>query len=95
MIKCLKWLCILLAFGIYASPAKAQTDDFLSIAKHEAKNELWLNPGMFSYHFERERSFNSRNVGFGAEYRFSSVASVTVGTYRNSYHESSNYIGAY
>ena len=82
-------------FCTLSAPAKAQASDFFSIAKHEAQSELWLNPGMFSYHFDRERSFNSRNIGFGAEYRFSSVASFTVGTYNNSYHESSNYIGAY
>ncbi len=82
-------------FCTLSAPAKAQTSDFFSIAKHEAQSELWLNPGMFSYHFDRERSFNSRNIGFGAEYRFSSVASFTAGTYNNSYHESSNYIGAY
>jgi hypothetical protein len=97
MIKCLKWMFIALSFCALSlgAPAKTYASDFFSIAKHEAQSELWLNPGMLSYHFERERSFNSRNVGFGAEYRFSSVASVTLGTYRNSYHESSNYIGAY
>ncbi len=82
-------------FCTLSAPAKTQASDFFSIAKHEAQSELWLNPGMFSYHFDRERSFNSRNIGFGAEYRFSSVASFTIGTYNNSYHESSNYIGAY
>ena len=95
MIKCLKWMFLAVTLCTLSAPAKAQISDFFSIAKHEAQSELWLNPGMFSYHFDRERSFNSRNIGFGAEYRFSSVASFTVGTYNNSYHESSNYIGAY
>lgn len=95
MIKCLKWMFLAVTFCTLSAPAKTQASDFFSIAKHEAQSELWLNPGMFSYHFDRERSFNSRNIGFGAEYRFSSVASFTVGTYNNSYHESSNYIGAY
>jgi hypothetical protein len=97
MIKYLKWMFVAVSFCtlILSAPAKTHASDLLGIASHEPKSELWLNPGMLSYHFERERSFNSRNVGFGAEYRFSSVASVTLGTYRNSYHESSNYIGAY
>lgn len=56
---------------------------------------MWLNPGLYSYHFDRNGDFNSVNYGFGAEYKFSSVASVTVGTYRNSYYHSSNCIGAY
>jgi len=83
------------ALGTVAAPAKTHASEFFSIAKHEAQSELWLNPGMFSYHFDRERTFNSRNIGFGAEYRFSSVASFTIGTFNNSYHESSKYIGAY
>jgi hypothetical protein len=95
MIKCLKWMFLAVTFCALSAPAKTQASDFFSIAKHEAQSELWLNPGMFSYHFDRDRSFNSRNMGFGAEYRYSSVASLTLGTYRNSYHESSNYMGAY
>lgn len=59
------------------------------------KSELWLNPGLYSYHFDQNKNFNSVNYGVGAEYRFSSVASVTVGNYRNSYYHASTYIGAY
>lgn len=59
------------------------------------KSELWLNPGLLSYHFDQSQDFNAVNYGFGGEYRFSSVASVTVGTYRNSNYHQSNYIGAY
>jgi hypothetical protein len=95
MLKCLKLIFISAAICTLSAPASSYANDFLAIADHEPKSELWLNPGMLSYHFDRERSFNSRNVGFGAEYRYSTVASVTLGTYRNSYHESSNYIGAY
>ena len=95
MIKCLRLIFVFATFCTLSAPAKTQASEFFSIAKHEVQSELWLNPGMLSYHFDRERSFNSRNFGIGAEYRFSSVASVTLGTYNNSYHESSNYIGAY
>lgn len=59
------------------------------------KSELWLNPGFYSYHFDENKSFNSINYGFGAEYQFSSVASVTIGTYRNSYYHQSQYVGMY
>ena len=59
------------------------------------KSELWLNPGLASYHFDQGKDFNAGNYGFGAEYKFSSVASVTVGTFRNSNYHQSNYIGAY
>lgn len=59
------------------------------------KSQLWLNPGLYSYHFDRNRDFNSFNYGFGAEYKFSSVASITFGSYRNSYYHPSLYVGAY
>ncbi len=95
MPKRLKLIVIAATLSMLSAPTTADANDFFAIADHEPKNELWLNPGMFSYHFDRDRSFNSRNVGFGVEYRYSSVASLTLGTYNNSYHESSNYIGAY
>jgi hypothetical protein len=59
------------------------------------RNEVWLNPGLLSYHFDQNKDFNSLNYGFGVEYRFSAVTSLTAGTYRNSYYRQSNYIGAY
>ena len=59
------------------------------------KSELWLNPGLASYHFDQNTNFNSLNYGIGAEYQFSSVASITAGTFRNSYYHPSTYIGAY
>ena len=59
------------------------------------KSELWLNPGLLSYHFDQSKNFNAVNYGIGAEYRFSSVASITAGTFRNSNYHQSNYIGAY
>ncbi len=59
------------------------------------KNELWLNPGLLSYHFDQDKDYNSFNYGIGGEYKFSSVASLTAGTFRNSNYDQSNYIGAY
>jgi hypothetical protein len=95
MLKRLKLIVIAGTLSMLSAPATSYANDFFALAAHEPKSELWLNPGMFSYHFDRERTFNSRNIGFGAEYRFSSVASFTIGTFSNSYHESSKYIGAY
>ncbi len=95
MLKRLKLIVIAGTLSISSAPTTSYANDFFAVAAHEPKGELWLNPGMLSYHFDRERSFNSRNFGIGAEYRFSSVASFTIGTYNNSYHESSKYIGAY
>lgn len=59
------------------------------------KSELWLNPGLLSYHFDQSKNFNAVNYGFGGEYKFSSVTSLTAGTFRNSNYHQSSYIGAY
>ena len=59
------------------------------------KSELWINPGLLSYHFDQSKDFNAVNYGIGGEYQFSSVASLTAGTFRNSNYRQSNYIGAY
>ena len=54
-------------------------------------NELWLNAGMQSYHFAKEQHFNNNNLGVGVEYAFNTVASVTVGEYKNSLRHQTNY----
>jgi len=48
---------------------------------------------MFSRHFERNRGFRENNYGLGAEITLSEVHSVTVGTFRNSDDQRSNYVG--
>lgn len=67
----------------------------IDVVEPISKSEVWLSPGLLSYHFDQNKDFNSLNYGFGGEYKFSSVASLAAGTYRNSYYRQSNYIGAY
>lgn len=57
--------------------------------------ELWLNPGFYSYHPEQNLGFNNSNYGFGGEYRYSTVSSVTLGFFENSVRETSHYAGWY
>jgi hypothetical protein len=73
----------------------ANDDGLITVIEVERKNELWLNAGMHSYHYDKSQSFNNNNVGFGAEYQFSSVASVTVGGFKNSDSSHSNYAGIF
>ena len=61
----------------------------------ESKNEIWVNPGMYSEHFQKNQNLNSNNSGLGLEYRFSTVASATIGNYKNSNNCHSNYVGLY
>lgn len=57
--------------------------------------ELWLNPGFYAYHFQRERHLNDHAYGFGAEYRFSETGAITAGTFRNSNWAHSHYLAYY
>ena len=67
--------------------------DWLTWHDYETRNQLWINPGMISYHFQN--GYNNDNWGGGAEYRFANVASVTVGRFYNSDRAYSNYAGVY
>ena len=58
-------------------------------------NEVWLNPGFYSRHFQNDIGLDNDNFGFGAEYRFSTVNSVTVGRFLNSDRDYSDYAGLY
>jgi hypothetical protein len=58
-------------------------------------NELWINPGFATLHFQSDKDLNGNNRGLGGEYRFSTVASVTAGRFYNSDRMWSNYVGVY
>ena len=87
-IKIIKILAgIVLVFIPLTSHAK-----IISVIESKPASELWLNAGAYSYHFQRDKGFNSRNFGLGAEYRFSTVSSIVVGAFHNSDWYTSHYI---
>lgn len=88
----MKKLLIGATFAALSFPALADT--FTTI-ENQPLSELWINPGFYSYHFQRDKGFDDTNPGFGAEYRFSTVASATVGRFHNSDRRMSNYAGVY
>lgn len=75
--------------------ASAQSDSLLKIIDNKPLDEVWLNAGFNSYHFQRNKGLNDGNPGFGAEYRFSTVSSLTAGRFYNSERKYSNYAGIY
>jgi hypothetical protein len=89
-----KWLVFILFISTFKS-AFGSDDDVVKIIEPSSRSALWLNPGLYSYHFDRNRDFNAYNVGLGAEYQISTVTSITAGFYRNSYYQNSSYVGAY
>jgi hypothetical protein len=86
-----KLLGSLLALGLVGA---AQANPFETI-ENKPLNELWVNGGFYSYHFQRDKGFDDTNPGWGAEYRFSTVASATAGRFHNSDRAMSSYAGIY
>ncbi|MCE3262317.1 MAG: hypothetical protein K0R43_1396 [Pseudoduganella sp.] len=79
-------------FAALSFPALA---DPLVTVENQPVSELWINPGFYSYHFQRDKGLDDTNPGIGVEYRFSSVAAVTAGRFHNSDRQMSNYAGIY
>ncbi|MBU3621806.1 hypothetical protein [Polynucleobacter sp. CS-Odin-A6] len=95
MIKLFKTL-LFLSFFIGANQSySADSYGPIDVITPSSKSAVWINPGLLSYHFDQSQNFNAVNYGFGGEYQFSSVASITAGAFRNSHYHQSNYIGIY
>ena len=79
------------------TPVATTTPSFLGMDIIESKplEEVWIDSGFLSYHWDRDEGLNGNNYGLGAEYRFSTVSSVTVGRFYNSNREYSDYAGVY
>lgn len=82
--------CLGLAFISFTSSA-----DIFSVIESNPISELWLNPGLYSYHFQKNKGLNNNNFGLGGEYRYSTVSSVTFGMFENSDRQTSRYAGWY
>lgn len=55
--------------------------------------EVWLNPGMLSYHFTDDRDYREDNYGLGVEVFITPRHGVVAGSLLNSNDERSKYIG--
>jgi hypothetical protein len=83
---------IFLICALLTPAAHADTFTFIDA---EPRSELWLNAGFFSHHFQQTAGFNNRNLGFGGEYRYSTVSAITAGEFYNSDRRTSHYVGWY
>ena len=59
-------------------------------AKGEAK--VWLNPGLYSLHFDRDKDLRDDNLGFGVEAVLAPQHALGAGTFINSNRERSRYV---
>ena len=59
----------------------------------ERKTDVWINAGLLSYHFDRNKHYREFNYGFGAEANFSRNHGAIAGIVKNSESETTKYIG--
>ena len=100
--KCLLAGLTSLALGVHAQenpPTQSETSapGFLGMSLIDAqpRQQVWIDSGFETAHFDRHANLNGNNYGLGAEYRFSTVSSVTVGRFYNSNRAYSDYAGIY
>ncbi len=91
MIKSLR----IAGLALLACVSGAALADGFETIESKPLQEVWINGGFYSYHFQRDKGLNDSNPGLGAEWRFSTVASATVGRFYNSDRAYSNYAGVY
>ena len=58
----------------------------------EFSPEVWVNPGVYSLHFDRNRNLREDNVGFGAEVLLTRDHALMAGTIINSDRERTHYV---
>ena len=88
------WISILgISLSLILCPAKAAeiTSSATNTIDRKPLDEIWLNAGFYSYHFERNKNLEDNNIGLGIEYRYSSINSVIAGRFHNSSRQISSY----
>ncbi|MDM0043108.1 hypothetical protein QTH91_01310 [Variovorax dokdonensis] len=58
-------------------------------------SQVWINPGFYSVHFDRNAGLEDANYGIGIEWPLTDMLSFTAGGYRNSERMTSHYVGMY
>ena len=81
--------------SLVMSTTSYANEDWVRLIEPKAESQVWINPGMVSYHFQKDKDLNNGNWGGGLEYRFNTVASLTAGRFYNSNRGHSNYAGVY
>ena len=87
-----KILCCIL-FSIVSITSFAENFGPFAIVDSKPLSEFWVNPGFYSYHFNKDANLNDYNLGLGGEYRYSTTSSVEAGGFHNSNWKISHYVG--
>ena len=86
-VKLLQWL--ILTCATFAAAGASAQDSQKVFAP-----QVWLNPGTFSIHFDRDKDLREDNTGFGAEVALASDHVLAAGSFINSNRRRSRF-GAY
>jgi hypothetical protein len=74
----LKFRALLFVFPFLSFAATAQSSE------SGFTPQVWVNPGVYSYHFDRDKDFRSDNVGFGVEIAVKPEHRALAGSFINS-----------
>lgn len=61
---------ILLGMALFSKISAAESLGIFSIVESKPISELWLNPGFYSYHSQKNKGYNNRNFGLGENTAF-------------------------
>ena len=86
-LRAAQYLCAALVglFGVVAQAAEA--------GAQETWPRVWLNPGIYSYHFDSSKGLRNNNIGFGAEVMLNDDHVLMAGTFTNSNDATSHVFG--
>ena len=59
----------------------------------ESWPQVWLNPGIYSHHFDSDKGLRNNNIGFGAEVMLSNKHALMAGSFINSNRTRTRYAG--
>jgi hypothetical protein len=85
------FLLPLLILAPYSAVSYADESNTVQLIEAKPLDELWLNAGFYSYHFEKDKNLDDNDIGLGAEYRYSTINSITAGRFHNSDRQISSY----
>ena len=74
--------CLIALVLLFAAmhPAGAQADE----STQKSWPQVWLNPGIYSHHFDSDKGLRNNNIGFGAEVMLSDNHVLMAGSFVNS-----------
>lgn len=82
-----RFACVLLA--LFGASAWAQD----GTSRVGVYPDVWINPGSYSWHFDRDANLREDNIGFGAEVKWADNHVLMAGSYANSDWARSHYAG--